>query len=90
MRELREEVGIAVEPDDMNLAAKFLLHHDNIHDEVFLFEVTFSREPVVCVDNREVTRAWFEDPDAALTGNLSAVARHILHQYKHQLIGHRQ
>ena len=29
-----------------------------------------------------------EDPDAALTGNLSAVARHILHQYKHQLIGH--
>ncbi len=89
-RELKEEVGIVVENDKIKYLSKFVLDHDNIHDEVFVFELTFKNRPVIQIDNREVTDARFEPLRTALTLNLSAVAAHILQSYtrsdRHQLI----
>ena len=80
-RELKEEVGIVVDTERIRFLSKFVLDHDNIHDEVFAFELIFNDQPDIQIDNREVTQARFEQLDKALTLNLSAVAAHILQSY---------
>ena len=80
-RELKEEVGIVVGANKIRFLSKFILDHDNIHDEVFTFELIFNHQPDIQIDNREVTEARFEQLDKALTLNLSAVAAHILQSY---------
>ena len=80
-RELKEEVGISADVDKFRFLSRFILDHDNIHDEVFAFELIFDHQPDIQIDNREVTVARFEQLDEALTLNLSAVAARILQSY---------
>lgn len=78
---MQEEVGIVADARQFKPLSDFNLHHDNIHDHVYPFELQFENEPPVTVDNREVTAARFEHPEKALAMELSDVSAHILESY---------
>ncbi len=65
-RELREEVGLHVEPGRLRLAAELVVPHSNVIDHVHLFELRCEREPEVRVDRREVVHGAFHSREAAL------------------------
>lgn len=78
VRELREEVGIAVGPDRLELAVEMRLAFSRMTDHVHLFELHLAREPVLAPDRREVIWAGFEDPELARHRRLlPAVARYL-------------
>jgi 8-oxo-dGTP pyrophosphatase MutT (NUDIX family) len=65
-RELREEVGISVQPRRLVHAyhATHLFEHRK--DTLDIYELEVDDEPRVQVDNREVVQAEFHTPDEAL------------------------
>jgi 8-oxo-dGTP diphosphatase len=58
-RELREEVGIAVEPDALRALGEFVVRHTWIEDHVHAFELRLGAHPKLRVDRREVVWAGF-------------------------------
>ncbi|GAA0577194.1 hypothetical protein GCM10009416_14750 [Craurococcus roseus] len=65
-RELREELGLEVAPDDLVLAREMEVDWDHRRERVRVFELRLDEEPVLRVDNREVVAARFVDPQALL------------------------
>jgi 8-oxo-dGTP diphosphatase len=65
-RELREELGLTVAPDDLVLAREMVVDWDFRRDRVRVFELRLDAEPALRVDNREVVAASFVDPRALL------------------------
>jgi 8-oxo-dGTP diphosphatase len=59
VRELREEVGIAVEPAALHALGEFVVHHSHIEDHVHAFELRLEARPEVRIDLREVVWAGF-------------------------------
>jgi 8-oxo-dGTP pyrophosphatase MutT (NUDIX family) len=59
VRELREEVGIAVAPDALLALGEFVVHHSYIEDHVHAFELSLPAAPAVRIDLREVVWAGF-------------------------------
>lgn len=80
-RELEQEVGIVVDGNELRFLTTFTLDHDNMHDEIFVFELACDAKPTIKVDNREVTHARFERLNDALALELTAVASHVLNYY---------
>ena len=64
-RELREEVGLAVEPEALRALGEFVVHHSNIEDHVHAFELRLDSKPELRIDAREVVWAGFH-AEAAL------------------------
>lgn len=58
-RELHEEVGISVEPDELI----FLRFHLRQEGRMWVFEYRPTRVPRIVPDNREIISAWFVVPD---------------------------
>ena len=58
-RELREEVGLEVEPEALKFACTFELDYHFKRDVAHFFELEYTDEPRVEVDRREVTHANF-------------------------------
>jgi 8-oxo-dGTP pyrophosphatase MutT (NUDIX family) len=58
-RELAEEVGIDLKPEQLVLAAQFMILNESKKDHISFFEATFDRPPTFQVDNREVVWAQF-------------------------------
>lgn len=65
VRELHEEVGIAVAPDALLALGEFVVHHSYIEDHVHAFELRLAAEPAVRIDSREVVWAGFR-PEGSL------------------------
>ena len=65
-RELREELGLEVRPDDFALAREMVVEWDYRRDRVRVFELRLRAEPVLRIDNREVVAARFVEPRALL------------------------
>ena len=78
VRELREEVGIAVGAERLEKAVEMRLVFSRMTDHIHLFELHLAQEPALAPDGREVVWAAFEDPEAALRRRLlPAVARYL-------------
>ncbi len=73
-RELREEVGIAVEPDALRALGEFVVHHTWIEDHVHAFELRLEAHPPLRVDRREVVWAGFR-PRGARSADAAPLAR---------------
>jgi 8-oxo-dGTP pyrophosphatase MutT (NUDIX family) len=65
-RELREEVGITVQPKRLVHAYHGTLLFEHRKDTLDIYELEVDDEPSVEVDQREVVRAEFHTPDEAL------------------------
>ena len=64
MRELREEVGITLAPQQLRFVGQFRSAIEFKRDTINLFDVQLSEQPLVTIDNREVVYAEFVDPAA--------------------------
>jgi len=65
-RELREETGVTVQPEDLARASEIVGWLDYRHDHVVIFELRLGTVPALRVDNREITEAAFMTPETAL------------------------
>jgi 8-oxo-dGTP diphosphatase len=82
-RELREEVGIKVQPKRLVLAYHGTHLFEYRQDTLDIFELEMDAAPDVRVDDREVVRAEFHTPDEALD---MAIVPH-LEEYLSRRIG---
>lgn len=65
-RELREELGLLVGPDDLVFAREMVVDWDYRRDRVRIFEMHLRAEPAIRLDNREIVAARFMEPRALL------------------------
>lgn len=75
VRELSEEVGVLLNPDDLTHAGRFISTHEFKKDHVTLYEVEFKDRPAIIIDNREVIEAQFLTPKEAIGTDLHPIAR---------------
>lgn len=68
LRELREEVGLTLEPSQLRLAWEQEAIWDWRRDHVTIFEATLSTLPKLAPDGREVVEARLISPIAVLAG----------------------
>ena len=64
IRELREEVGITLAPQQLRFVGQFRSAIEFKRDTINLFDVQLSEQPLVTIDKREVVYAEFLDPAA--------------------------
>jgi len=74
-RELKEEVGIDLPPERFSLAFEMQLHHNNMRDRVYTYEVLLKEPPALAIDRREVVTAGFITANEARKLDLAAVVR---------------
>lgn len=77
-RELMEEVGIDLTPDQFELVGRFTSYSEFKTDDCDVFEVHMDREPKVTVDQHEVVQAEFMSVDAAYALPLTDILRQYL------------
>jgi 8-oxo-dGTP diphosphatase len=73
VRELREEVGIELEPQQLRYFGEFRSEEDYARDRARFYEFEFESEPALRVDRREVIAAYFCTPQEALAAGPVAV-----------------
>jgi len=66
MRELREELSMHVNPNDLTLALDVTHEWEGKHDHVQIFELMVDQVPELHVDNREVIASALLTPEEAL------------------------
>lgn len=74
-RELREEVGIQVDPEALRLVGRIQLRHLGKRDHLHVFRLDLSGEPDVAIDRREIVWAGFRTRDEALAQELDPAVR---------------
>lgn len=67
VRELTEEIGLRLEPEDLRPALVTEHFWFNRHDTVHLFEAQMAHRPKLTLDNRELVEARFFDLENAQT-----------------------
>jgi ADP-ribose pyrophosphatase YjhB (NUDIX family) len=75
VRELREEVGIRVEPERLRFVREVVHRSDWKEDHSHVFEVELDEAPRLAIDGREVVWADFATRDEALARELSVPVR---------------
>lgn len=78
LRELREEVGIGVEPGALHFAREIRTTFEFKRDRCWFFDVELDARPEVHVDGREVVWAGFMSLPAALNTRLAPPVREYL------------
>jgi 8-oxo-dGTP pyrophosphatase MutT (NUDIX family) len=78
VRELREEVGIAVGPEQLRHVAEVLHATRLVDDHVHVFELELEAPPALRIDHREVVWAAFEAPEQARQRRLLPIVRGYL------------
>jgi ADP-ribose pyrophosphatase YjhB (NUDIX family) len=63
VREIREEVGIRLFPNQLRHLGTVISHRDYLRDHCTYFEVHLERTPEVRIDGREVVAAVFAGPE---------------------------
>jgi 8-oxo-dGTP diphosphatase len=66
LRELAEEIGLVVMPDDLAFAREIIVDWDFRRDHVRIFELHLQAEPQLEVDCREIVAARFIEPEMLL------------------------
>ncbi len=79
-RELQEEVGIRVPPEQLTFRGEYLSHCEFKRDHINLFEVELDAEPEVRLDKREVVWASMCHPERARQLKLFPVLRTYLEE----------
>ncbi len=69
-RELREELGLLVVPDDLVFAREMVVEWDFRREHVRVFQLRLHGEPVLRIDNREIVAARFVEPRALLAEDI--------------------
>jgi 8-oxo-dGTP diphosphatase len=78
LRELREEIGLALPADALALAQADEIFWEYRHDHVTVFETILAERPILHLDNREIIAAEFRPPRAIATAEVSVyVARYL-------------
>lgn len=77
-RELAEEVGLVVAPEDLRFAREERVLWDWRHDRVSVFELRLAAPPRLALDRREIVAAEFMPPDAVLGGEIAPFVRAYL------------
>jgi 8-oxo-dGTP diphosphatase len=78
LRELREELGLALPDDALALAQAEEIFWEYRHDHVSVFETVVQERPALRLDNREIIAAEFRAPGAIATAEVSIyVARYL-------------
>src|ERR1700722_133346 len=62
LRELREEIGLALPADALTLAQAEEISWEYRHDHVTVFEAVLQERPILSLDNREIIAAEFRPP----------------------------
>ncbi len=70
LRELREEVGVSANSDDLKLLVDETHGWEGKQDHVSIFELDVEQRPEIRVDHREVVEAGWYTPERALKLNL--------------------
>ena len=65
-RELREELGLLIQPEDLVLAREVIVDWGFRRERVRVFELHLRAAPDLQIDNREIVAARFVDPQALL------------------------
>jgi 8-oxo-dGTP diphosphatase len=71
VREISEELGLQVSPEELHLVLVVEHVWENRHDKVHIFEVQLPEAPKVEVDNRELVEARFVTPAEAQAFDLA-------------------
>ena len=79
-RELDEEVGIRVSPEELRPAITVVSHEEHKEDHAHFFELELAAAPEIRIDGREVIWAGFETVPDALQLPLSDPVRQFLEQ----------
>ena len=74
IRELREEVGLAVDPTALREAQTVELAWEHRSDHTTIFEIAVAEPPALRLDHREIVAAGFHRPDAI---DPNTVAPHV-------------
>ena len=82
LRELREEVGVAANSDDLTLLIDETHDWEGKHDHVSIFAVELPDRPAIKVDHREVVAAEWYAPDQALKLELFPPLRRAIERRK--------
>ncbi len=80
IRELREEIGLAVAPDALTLAVDVTHEWEGKHDHVEIFTLDIPSRPDIHIDHREVIEASWVSPEAALQRNLFPPLRRAIEE----------
>jgi ADP-ribose pyrophosphatase YjhB (NUDIX family) len=78
VRELTEEVGIAADPEKLELVLERTHDWEGKHDHVQIFALDLPSRPNVEVDHREVVEASWWSPERALALNLFPPLRDVI------------
>jgi 8-oxo-dGTP diphosphatase len=81
IRELAEEVGVRVRPDELRLSVEECHEWEHKHDHVTIFELEIITRPNVRVDHREVVEAGFFTPARALELDLFPPLRRSIERH---------
>lgn len=81
VRELAEETGVRVRPEDLRLSVEESHEWEGKHDHVTIFELEVASRPSVRVDNREVVEARFFTPARALELDLFPPLRRSIERH---------
>jgi 8-oxo-dGTP pyrophosphatase MutT (NUDIX family) len=82
VRELKEEVGLAVKPAQLRSERRVALRVNFKREILTFFDITLSQAPAVRIDNREVIWAEFMPLSKALSLNLSVAAHACLNNWR--------
>jgi 8-oxo-dGTP pyrophosphatase MutT (NUDIX family) len=69
-RELHEEVGLRVAPEQLRPLGEFVIHHSHLEDHIHAFELRLDEHPTVQIDMREITWAGFHREATLETADL--------------------
>lgn len=81
VRELKEEVNIALPPEQLRLASQFTISQEFKQDNIVFFEVSYDQRPTFKIDNREVVWARFLTISEAETYPLSMALSEYLRRH---------
>ena len=81
-RELREEVGIAVEPSALRRVGQLVNRHEHKYDVVEIFEVELDRAPELEIDGREIIWAGFRAASELPMLDLSPLTQEFLREVR--------
>jgi 8-oxo-dGTP diphosphatase len=65
-RELAEELGLVVDPQDLVLAREMVVEWDFRREHVRVFELRLAAAPPIRIDHREIVAARFVEPETLL------------------------
>ena len=80
IRELHEEVGLQLHPEDLQMFQRFVTHEEYKTDRSVVFETQVTKLPLLELDCREVIHAEFVDIGEARQRVLASIAQQYLVQ----------